>query len=74
MGQKHKIVEVYGLWFVDLVAIGISFALATYIRFGNFRDMEDKTVHFQVCLVFLFFCTIYSFFRSEEHTSELQSH
>ncbi|GFI45501.1 UDP-N-acetylgalactosamine-undecaprenyl-phosphate N-acetylgalactosaminephosphotransferase [Lachnospiraceae bacterium] len=62
MGQKHKIVEVYGLWFVDLVAIGISFALATYIRFGNFRDMEDKTVHFQVCLVFLFFCTIYSFF------------
>lgn len=62
MNQKNKIIEVYGLWFVDLVAIGISFALATYIRFGNFRDMGDKGIHFQVCLVFLLFCTIYSFF------------
>lgn len=62
MNQKNKIIEVYGLWFADLVAIGISFALATYIRFGNFRDMGDKGIHFQVCLVFLLFCTIYSFF------------
>ncbi len=62
MNQKNKIIEVYGLWFADLVAIGISFALATYIRFGNFKDMGDKGIHFQVCLVFLLFCTIYSFF------------
>lgn len=62
MNQKKKIVEVYGLWFADLVAIGISFILATYIRFGNFKDMGDKEIHFQVCLVFLLFCTIYSFF------------
>ncbi len=62
MKQKLKIMEVYGLWFADLVCIGISFMLATYIRFGNFRDMNDKGIHFQVCLVFLLFCTIYSFF------------
>ena len=62
MNQKNKIVEVYGLWFADLVAIGISYILATYIRFGNFRDMADKGIHFQVCLVFLLFCTIYTFF------------
>lgn len=62
MNQKNKIIEVYGLWFADLVAIGISFTLATYIRFGNFKDMGDKGIHFQVCLVFLLFCTIYSFF------------
>lgn len=62
MNQKNKIVEVYGLWFADLVAIVISFTLATYIRFGNFRDMGDKGIHFQVCLVFLLFCTIYTFF------------
>ena len=62
MNQKNKIVEVYGLWFADLIAIVISFALATYIRFGNFRDMGDKGIHFQVCLVFLLFCTIYTFF------------
>lgn len=62
MNQKNKIVEVYGLWFADLVAIGVSFVLATYIRFGNFRDMGDKGIHFQVCLVLLLFCTIYTFF------------
>lgn len=62
MNQKKKIIEVYGLWFADLVSIGISFILATYIRFGNFKDMGDKEIHFQVCLVFLLFCTIYSFF------------
>lgn len=62
MNQKNKIIEVYGLWFADLVSIGISFILATYIRFGNFKDMGDKEIHFQVCLVFLLFCTIYSFF------------
>lgn len=62
MNQKNKIMEIYGLWFVDLVTIGISFILATYLRFGNFRDMGDKTIHFQVCLLFLLFCTIYTFF------------
>lgn len=62
MNQKNKIMEVYGLWFADLVTIGISFILATYLRFGNFRDMGDKTIHFQVCLLFLLFCTIYTFF------------
>lgn len=62
MNQKKKIIEVYGLWFAELVAIGISFILATYIRFGNFKDMGDKEIHFQVCLIFLLFCTIYSFF------------
>lgn len=62
MNQKNKIMEIYGLWFADLVAVGISFILATYLRFGNFRDMGDKAIHFQVCLLFLLFCTIYTFF------------
>lgn len=62
MNQKNKIVEVYGLWFADLVTIGVSFVLATYLRFGNFKDMGDKAIHFQVCLLFLLFCTIYTFF------------
>ena len=62
MNQKNKVVEVYGLWFADLVAIVISFTLATYIRFGNFKDMGDREIHFQVCLVFLLVCTVYTFF------------
>lgn len=62
MGQKNKIIEVYGLWFADLLCIILSFIAATYIRFGNFEDMGDQNVHFLVCLCLLLFCTIYSFF------------
>lgn len=62
MNQKNKIATVYGLWFADLVGIGISFILATYIRFGNFRDMADKGIHFQVCLLLFLVCTVYTFF------------
>ena len=62
MKQKNKIVEVYGIWFLDLVSILVSFIVGTYIRFGNFRDMGDRNVHFLVCLCLMLFCTIYSFF------------
>ena len=62
MNRKNKVMEVYGLWFADLLSICISFLLATYIRFGNFKDMGDKGIHFQVCLLFILFCTVYNFF------------
>lgn len=62
MNQRNKIATVYGLWFADLVGVVFSFFLATYIRFGNFKDMEDKGIHFQVCLLLLLVCTIYTFF------------
>lgn len=62
MKQKNKIIEIYGLWFMDLVGIIISFMIATYIRFGNFRDMGDRSIHFLVCVFFILFCTVYSFF------------
>lgn len=61
MDRKNKVIETYGLLFLDLVSIIISFLVSTYIRFGNFKDMGDKEIHFQVCLVFLLFCAIYSF-------------
>lgn len=62
MNRKNKVIETYGLWFIDLISIVISFTVSTYIRFGNFKDMGDKEIHFQVCLVFMLFCTVYSFF------------
>ncbi len=61
MNQRNKIATIYGLWFADLVGIVISFVLATYIRFRNFRDMEDKGIHFQVWLLLLLVCTIIPF-------------
>lgn len=62
MKQKNKIIEVYGLWFLDLISILVAFIIGTYIRFGNFKDMGDRNVHFLVCLCLMLFCTVYSFF------------
>lgn len=62
MNQKNKVLEQYGIWFADLVCIVAVFIAATYIRFGNFVDMGDRSAHFNVCLSFILFCTIYSFF------------
>lgn len=62
MKQKNKIIEIYGLWFADLVCIIISFIIGTYIRFGNFKDMGDQSIHFLVCVCLMLFCTVYSFF------------
>ena len=39
MNRKNKVIETYGLWFVDLISIVISSTVSTYIRFGNFKDM-----------------------------------
>ena len=56
MKQKNKIIEVYGLWFVDLAVILVTFVIATYIRFGNFKDMGDQGIHFLVCICLMLFC------------------
>ena len=64
MTQKNRIIERYGIWLADLLCILIIFISSTYIRFGNFRDMGDKTVHFSVCVAFLLFCTVYNFFAN----------
>ena len=62
MKQTNKIIEVYGLWFADLICILVAFVLATFIRFGNFKDMGDQSIHFLVCICLMLFCTVYSFF------------
>lgn len=62
MSQKNKIIERYSIWLIDLICILIIFVSSTFIRFGNFRDMGDKSSHFAVCIAFLLFCTIYNFF------------
>lgn len=64
MSQKNKIIERYGIWLADLICIIVVFVLSTYVRFGNFRDMGDKTAHFLVCVGFLLFCTSYNFFAN----------
>ena len=61
MNGKNKVIITYGLYFIDILCIVISFIGSTYIRFGNFRDMGDKNSHFLVCLVFVLVATVYTF-------------
>ena len=61
MSGKNKFIITYGLYLVDMAVIVLSFILATYIRFGNFRDMGDKTSHFLVLVIFILFGTVYTF-------------
>lgn len=61
MNGRNKVIITYGLYLVDIVTIAISFVLSTFIRFGNFKDMEDKSSHFFTLLLFILFATIYSF-------------
>ncbi len=62
MNQQTKILQTYGLWFLDMLCILASYLIATQIRFGGNNDMGDKRLHYMVCVVFLLFCTVYSFF------------
>lgn len=62
MNQQTKIIQTYGLWFVDMLCIAAAYLIATHIRFAGRNDYGDRRLHFLVCVVFLLFCTIYSFF------------
>ena len=62
MERRNRIIAVYGVWLADLVCIVVAYLLANYIRFGNFVDMEDKSVHILVCILFVLFSTMYGFF------------
>ena len=62
MERRNRIIAVYGVWLADLVCIVVAYLLANYIRFGNFVDMEDKSVHILVCILFVLFSFLYGFF------------
>lgn len=62
MTQQTKVVRTYGLWFLDMATILTSYLIVTYIRFAETRDYGDRTQHYLVGVLFLLFCTIYTFF------------
>ncbi len=61
MRGKNKYFLNYILWAVDMASIALSFLIATYFRYFNFRDMRDKSLHFYICLVFMLVGTVYTF-------------
>ncbi len=61
MNRKKKVIESYGLLFVDLLSIVIAYVIAILLRFHKFSRVMEPELHTLVCVFFLLFCTIYSF-------------
>ena len=61
MNKKNKFYITYLIFAADLVAILISFAIATYLRFAHNQDLNDKERHYLVCVIYMLLCAVYSF-------------
>ncbi len=61
MQGKNKYLIGYIVWAVDMAMIALSFVVATYTRYHNFRDMRDKSMHFYIGVVLILVGTIYTF-------------
>ena len=61
MNQKYRTLQTYTIWLIDMVCIVVSYLIATYIRYSVRKDWGDKTLHYMVCVVFLLFCSVYTF-------------
>ena len=61
MQGKDKYIIGYAVWGIDMAMIMVSFVIATYIRYFNFRDMRDKSMHFYIGVVLMLVGTVYHF-------------
>jgi len=61
MNSKNNFGIKYLLWLIDMATIVLSFTLATYMRWQNFRDMYSRQLHFYVCIILILAATIYNF-------------
>ena len=61
MNQKYRILQRYTIWAIDMVCIIASYLIATFIRYNDRNDWGDKTLHYMVSIIFLLFCSIYTF-------------
>ena len=61
MNQKYRTLQTYVIWMIDMVCIIASYLIATFIRYNDRNDWGDKTLHYMVSIIFLLFCSIYTF-------------
>lgn len=63
MSKENKTFQTYILWLIDIVCIIVAFMIASWLRYNVFGDKDygDKTIHYLMCLVFLFFGVVYFF-------------
>lgn len=59
MSTKYKTLQTYLLWGIDMACVVFSFLIASFLRYSEKADYGDKTLHYLVCVIFLFAGTFY---------------
>ena len=61
MSNKYRTLQTYVLWVIDMACIIVTYMFFSWLRFKDNNDWGDKTLHYMVCVLFLLFCTGYTF-------------
>ncbi|WP_029232807.1 sugar transferase [Butyrivibrio sp. VCB2006] len=61
MSNKYRTLQTYVLWAIDMACIIVTYIFFSWLRFKDNNDWGDKTLHYMVCVLFLLFCTGYTF-------------
>ncbi len=59
---RNRVLQIYGMWFIDIVLVAVSYIIATNIRFGQTKDYGDIRLHYVMLALLLLYATVYSFF------------
>ena len=57
--KKYKVLEMYGLFFVDLAMIVLSYTIAYVIRYQQMISYRNVSLHTLVCLMYMLVCVAY---------------
>lgn len=57
--KKYKVLEMYGLFFIDLAMILISYTIAYAIRYQQLINYRQVSLHTLVCLLYMLICVAY---------------
>ncbi len=57
--KKYKVLEMYGLFFIDLAMILLSYTIAYAIRYQHLINYRQVSLHTLVCLMYMLVCVAY---------------
>ena len=69
---RNRVLQIYGMWFIDIALVAVSYIIATNIRFGQTKDYGDIRLHYVMLALLLLYATVYSFFMDWNGTSSAE--
>lgn len=57
--KKYKVIETYGLFFIDLAMILLSYTIAYGVRYHQLINYRSVSLHTLVCLMYMLVCVAY---------------